>query len=212
MAAAARLRAIVQSPPPEPDDEALARRAAEGDESAFETLVARFQGRVYRLACRLAGGEGEAEDVLQETFLQVYRGLPSFRSEARFSTWLYRIATNAALMQNRRRGRRPTEPLDAYAPRFDAEGGHLLREQDLAVAARADEMLDRQRLAEQAREGIARLPEIYRTAFVLRDLEEMSTAEVAAVLGIDAAAVRQRVHRARLQLRGFLSHLAGVEP
>jgi len=202
----------VESPPLEPGDEALARRAADGDESAFEALVARFQGRVYRLACRLTGSEGEAEDVLQETFLQAYRGLPTFRSEARFATWLYRIATNAALMQNRRRDRRPTEPLEEYAPRFDADGRHALQEAELALAARADEIIDRQRLAEQARAGIERLPEIYRTAFVLRDLEEMPTAEVAAVLGIDAAAVRQRVHRARMMLRGFLSHLVGVEP
>jgi RNA polymerase sigma-70 factor (ECF subfamily) len=202
----------VEHAPPEPDDEALAHRAAEGDESAFEALVARFQGRTYRLVRRLTRSDGDAEDVLQETFLQAYRGLPSFRSEARFSTWLFRIATNAALMQNRRAARRPTEPLDESPPRFDAGGRHVLDEADLALAARADEILDRQRLAERALEAIERLPEIYRTAFVLRDLEEMPTGEVASVLGLDAAAVRQRVHRARLMLRGFLSHLVGVEP
>lgn len=202
----------MESPTQEPDDEALARRAAEGDESAFEALVVRFQGRVYRLVRRLTGSDGDAEDVLQETFLHAYRGLPAFRSEARFSTWLYRIATNAALMQNRRAARRPVEPLAEAAPRFDDDGRHVLGEAELTLAARADEMLDRRRLAESAREAVERLPEIYRTAFVLRDLEEMPTGEVAAVLGIDAAAVRQRVHRARLMLRGFLSHLVGVEP
>ena len=202
----------MEHPSLEAGDEALARAAAQGNESAFETLVTRFQGRVYRLARRLTRSDGDAEDVLQETFLQAYRGLPAFRSEARFSTWLYRIATNAALMHNRSRERRPVEPLEEYAPRFDSDGRHALREEELAQAARADELLDRRRLAEQAREGIERLPEIYRAAFVLRDLEEMPTAEVAAVLGIDAAAVRQRVHRARLMLRGFLSHLVGVEP
>jgi RNA polymerase sigma-70 factor (ECF subfamily) len=193
-------------------DEALARRAAAGDESAFETLVTRFQGRVYRLARRLTGSDGDAEDVLQDTFLQAYRSLAAFRGEAKFSTWLYRIATNAALMQNRRRARRPVESLEEYAPRFDAEGRHARRDADLSLAARADEILDRRRLVEQALEGLDRLPGIYRTAFVLRDLEEMPTAEVAAVLGIEADAVRQRVHRARLLLRGFLSHLVGVEP
>jgi RNA polymerase sigma-70 factor (ECF subfamily) len=193
-------------------DEALARRAAAGDESAFEMLVARFQGRVYRLCRRLTGSDGDAQDVVQDTFLQAYRNLAAFRGEAKFSTWLYRIATNAALMQNRRRERRPAESLDEYVPRFDDEGRHARQNADLSLAARADEILDRRRLAEHAREGIGRLPEIYRTAFVLRDLEEMPTAEVAVVLGIDAAAVRQRVHRARLLLRGFLSHLVGVEP
>lgn len=203
---------VVESPPLEPGDEALAQRAAEGDESAFEALVTRFQERVYRLARRLTGSEGDAEDVLQETFLQAYRGLATFRGEARFSTWIFRIATNSALMLNRRHARRPTEPLEEYAPRFDADGRHALDEVALALAARADELLDRRRLAAHAREGLGRLPEIYRAAFVLRDLEEMPTAEVAAVLGIEAAAVRQRVHRARLLLRGFLSHLVGVEP
>src|SRR5262245_24747286 len=86
---------IVDDPTLEPEDEVLAHRAAQGDESAFEALVTRFQGRVYRLVRRLTRSDGDAEDVLQETFLQAYRGLHAFRSEARFSTWLYRIATNA---------------------------------------------------------------------------------------------------------------------
>lgn len=206
------------------EDEALARRAAAGDERAFETLVTRFQARVYRLARRLTGSDGDAEDVLQDTFLQAYRSLGAFRGEAKFSTWLYRIATNAALMQNRGRARRPVESLEEvgsrgavrsleeYAPRFDAFGRHTRRDADLSLAARADELIDRKRLAAHALEAIDRLPESCRAAFVLRDLEEMPTGEVAAVLGIDPAAVRQRVHRARLQLRGFLSHLVGVEP
>jgi RNA polymerase sigma-70 factor (ECF subfamily) len=194
------------------DDETLARRAGAGDESAFEALVTRFQGRVYRLARRLSASNSDAQDVMQDTFLQVYRSLGSFRGEAKFSTWLFRIATNAALMQRRGRERRPAESLEEYAPRFDAAGRHARLPAELSLAARADEMIDRGRLAAHALEGIDRLPEIYRTAFVLRDLEEMPTGEVAAILGVDAAAVRQRVHRARLLLRGFLSHLVGVEP
>lgn len=115
-------------------------------------------------------------------------------------------------MQNRTRARRPVEPLDAYMPRFDDSGRFAREPADLSLAARADELLDRRRLVAQAIEGIDRLPESCRAAFVLRDLEEMPTAEVAAVLGIEPAAVRQRVHRARLLLRGFLGHLVGVEP
>jgi RNA polymerase sigma-70 factor (ECF subfamily) len=174
--------------------------------------VARYQARVYRLACRLTGSEGDAKDVLQEIFLAVHRGLPAFRAEARFSTWLYRIATNAALMQRRARARRPTESLEAFLPRFDADGRHAAEPADLMAASRADEMLDRKLMAEKARAGLDRLLDIYRDAFVLRDLEEMSTSEVAELLGIDPAAVRQRVHRARLMLRGYLSDLVGVKP
>ncbi len=199
------------APGAEPSDEALAAQAAAGDDSAFETLVGRYQARVYRLACRLTS-DTAAPDVLQETFLQVYRHLPSFRGESQFGTWLYRIASNAALMHRRASARRPAEPLDVFLPRFDDQGRHLATPAELQVASCADELLDQQFLAEKAREAIARLPDLYRDAFVLRDLEEMSTAAVAHALGVEAATVRQRVHRARLMLRGYLSDLVGVKP
>jgi RNA polymerase sigma-70 factor (ECF subfamily) len=196
----------------ETSDETLAARAASGDGPAFEALVIRYQARVFRLARRLTGNDGDAQDAQQDAFLQVYRSLPSFRGDARFSTWLYRIATNAALMLCRARARRPAQSLEEYLPRFDAGGQHAATPDELRVAGRADELLDRQLLAEKARAGIERLPDLYREAFVLRDLEELTTADVAEVLGLEPAAVRQRVHRARLMLRGYLGALTGVKP
>ena len=198
-------------PTADTSDETLAARAAAGDDQAFEALVIRYQARVYRLACRLTS-DTDAPDVLQDTFLQVYRHLPGFRGDSQFSTWLYRIATNVALMLRRTRARRPAEPLDAYMPAFDDSGILAHTPAELQVAAHAEEFLDRRLLADKAREAIARLPGLYRDAFVLRDLEELSTADVAQVLGIEAAAVRQRVHRARVLLRGYLNELAGVRP
>ena len=191
-------------------DEALVARAAAGDDSAFETIVNRYQARIYRLACRLTS-DADAPDVLQETFLQVYRHLKSFRGESQFGTWLYRIASNAALMHRRAGTRRAAASLEAFLPRFDDHGTHAVTPVELQVAARADELLDRQLLAQKAREVIAQLPDLYREAFVLRDLEEMSTADVARTLGVEPATVRQRVHRARLMLRGFLSNLVEVK-
>jgi RNA polymerase sigma-70 factor, ECF subfamily len=191
-----------------PSDETLAARAASGDDHAFEQIVARYEGRIFRLACRLTS-DTDAPDILQEAFLQAYRNLRGFRGDARFGTWLYRIATNAALMHRRARARRPAEPLDEFLPRFDADGRHAGTPAELQLAARADELLDRQWLAARATEALARLPDLYRDAFVLRDLEEMSTADTAEALGIAPAAVRQRVHRARLMLRGYLNHLVG---
>ena len=91
-------------PVAEPSEETLAARAAAGDDRAFETIVERYQGQVFRLACRLTS-DTDAADVLQETFLQVYRHLSSFRGDAQFGTWLYRIATNASLMYRRARAR-----------------------------------------------------------------------------------------------------------
>jgi RNA polymerase sigma-70 factor (ECF subfamily) len=189
-------------------DEALVSRAAAGDEAAFEELVRRHQERVYRLACRLTGDDADAADVLQETFLQVFRHLGEFRGEARFATWLFRVVTNAALMRRRTRARRPADSLEAYMPRFDAEGRHAATPAQLQVTSQVEELLDRETLAARASAGLARLPEACRDAFVLRDLEELSTAEVASVLEITPAAVRQRVHRARLLLRGYLNDLA----
>ena len=198
-------------PAVDPSDVTLAALAAAGDDRAFESLVSRYDARVFRLACRLTS-ETDAPDVLQETFLQVYRHLASFRHESRFSTWLYRIATNAALMHRRARSRRPSESLDDFLPRFDADGVHAGTPAELQLASRADELIDKKVLAERARSVLARLPDMYRDPFVLRDLEGMSTAEVAETLDLDPAAVRQRVHRARLMLRGYLSNLVGVKP
>src|SRR5262245_55319180 len=172
-------------PTADPSDETLAARAAAGDVHAFEQIVARYEARVFRLACRLTN-DTDAPDVLQETFLQVYRNLLSFRGDSQFGTWLYRIATNAGLMLRRSRQRRPAESLDQFMPRVDEHGVHVETPAQLQIASCADELLDRQVLAEKARAVLARLPDLYRDAFVLRDLEEMSTADVAQVLGIEA--------------------------
>jgi RNA polymerase sigma-70 factor (ECF subfamily) len=189
-------------------DEVLVSRAAAGDEAAFEELVRRHQERVYRLACRLTGDDADAADVLQETFLQVFRHLGEYRGDALFTTWLFRVVTNQALMRRRARARRPGESLAAHMPRFDADGRHVATPAQLQVTSRVEALLDAETLAARARAGIARLPDAYRDAFVLRDLEELPTAEVAKVLAITPAAVRQRVHRARLMLRGYLNDLA----
>jgi RNA polymerase sigma-70 factor (ECF subfamily) len=194
----------------ESSDELLAARAATGDDAAFETLVVRYQHRVYRLACRLAN-ETDAPDIMQ----CLLAGLsPHFdiRGGAQFSTWLYRIVTNAGLMHRRARARRPAESLDELLPRFDADGRLEDTPDALRAASRVDELLDRQVLAKKAQAAIEGLPDLYRDAFVLRDLEELSTAEVAQVLGVEPATVRQRVHRARLMVREYLGALAGGRP
>jgi RNA polymerase sigma-70 factor, ECF subfamily len=198
-------------PAAESGDEAFAARAAAGDDAAFEALVVRYQHRIFRLACRLTS-ETDAPDVVQETFLQIYRHLSTFRGGAQFSTWVYRIATNVSLMLRRGRARRPAEPLDEFLPRFDADGKLEGTPDALQITSRVEELLDRHELAKKAQAAVDRLPDLYREAFVLRDLEELSTAEVAQVLRVDPATVRQRVHRARLLVRGYLSELAGGRP
>jgi RNA polymerase sigma-70 factor (ECF subfamily) len=181
-------------------DEALVAGVREGDATAFDALVARYQDRVYRLAHRLTGNAADAEEALQDAFLQVHRHLDAFRGDARFSTWLYRIATNAALMLARKR--RPVESLDGE------EGEGLLRLVSTPPRDTVEEELDRRALVERVHTALDGLPEMYRAALVLRDLEELSSAEAAEILGIETAALRQRVHRARLLLREGLRPLA----
>jgi RNA polymerase sigma-70 factor (ECF subfamily) len=195
---------------PASDDERLAASAAAGDASAFDALVHRYQARAYGLAYRLLGPDGEPEDAVQEAFLQVLRGLPSFRGDARFSTWLFRVVTNAALMQRRSRARRvAAETLEPLQPSFDEDGMHARTPAELSAPLHLEDQLDRQVLARRAAAGLDRLPDAYRTPFILRDLEELPTAEVAALLDLEPATVRQRVHRARLMIREYLAGLAG---
>jgi RNA polymerase sigma-70 factor (ECF subfamily) len=160
----------------------------------------------------MTGSGTDAEDVLQETFLRVHRRLETYRREAKFSTWLYGIATNAALMLRRSRRSRPIErPLADYLPTFDETGTYARLDIDYSCAARADAVVEHRELARAALEFVADLPELYRAPFVLRDLEELDTEETAAILGVDVTVVRQRVHRARLMLRARLNQLIGVE-
>jgi RNA polymerase sigma-70 factor (ECF subfamily) len=184
-------------------DEALVARAQRGEAPAFAALVRRHSAASFRLAVRLTGSEADAEEAVQEAFLQMHRGLAGFRGDARVSTWLYRIVTNAALMQARRRSRR-TESLEAYLPAFGPDGLHAHLDASMVLPSLPDEDAARAELRDRALAVLAALPEGQRAAFVLRDLEGLSSDEVGEVLGLDAAAVRQRVHRARLVLRGAL--------
>ncbi len=190
-------------------DEVLAGLARDGDDGAFEELVNRNQERVYRLALRLTGSPADAEDVLQDTFLQVHRNLDGFRGDSRFTTWLYRVTTNAALMLLRARNRRRTDSLDEHLPAFENGGRLAVEDGDYGLAARADQLIERRQLGDRIIAALEQLDDSYRTVFVLRDLEELSTEEVADLLGMTPGAVRQRLHRARLMLRGYLGNLVG---
>src|ERR671922_377918 len=115
-----------REPPGQVPDVELVRLAQKGDGEAFAELVARHQRQLYRLALRMTGSEADAQEVLQEAFLNAYQKLPNFRGEAQFSSWLYRIAANSALMRLRRKRRAPDtlseQPLELSGPRFSAEG------------------------------------------------------------------------------------------
>ncbi len=187
----------------ENSDEVLVDRIKSGDYQAFESLVNRYENKVYRLAIRMLRNPEDAEDALQETFLQVYRGLKSFEGRSTFSTWLFRLATNVCLMKIRHRGTEPARmlPLEDYLPRHE-NGEHP---QIIDWTIRPEEALLSKESREKMMEALDKLSPDYRAVFILRDMEGFSNAETGEALGISVAAVKSRLHRARLTLRGLLS-------
>lgn len=184
-------------------DQTLLEKVRAGDYQAFEALVNRYEGKVYRLSMRMLRNQEDAEDALQETFLQVYRGLKGFEGRSTFSTWLFRLATNVCLMKIRHRGTEPAKllPLEDYIPRHE-EGKHP---QIQDWPDKPEEVLLNKESREKMLEALEKLPAEYRAVFVLRDIEGFSNSEVGEALGISVAAVKSRLHRARLTLRGMLS-------
>ena len=181
-------------------DADLVRRAQSGDRDAFDALVTRSESKVYGLCLKMLGNPEDAEDVLQEVFLKAYQSLPGFRGDAAFSTWLYRIATNACLMRIRKR-KLDTVPLDQP---IEPEGGGTRDVADWTKDPASEVMNDELRgvLAQHINE----LAPDNRIVFVLRDIHGLTTEDTASVLGLTPPAVKSRLHRARLYLRERLSN------
>jgi RNA polymerase sigma-70 factor (ECF subfamily) len=187
---------------PEGGDDALLARLRAGDAGAFEALVRRTSPRLLATLRGMLRSEEDARDALQETWLAAHRALGGFEGHARLSTWLHRIAVNAALMKLRSRRRRPEASIEELLPQFEADG-HRVVELAAPEVCVEDELDDASRRA-AVRRCIDALPEAYRTVLVLRDLEELGTDETARALGISADAAKMRLHRARQALRTLL--------
>ena len=182
-------------------DTELAARAAAGDEAAFETIMRRHNRLLFRTARAILKNDSEAEDALQEAYLRAWRALASFRADAKLSTWLVRIVVNEALGRMRRHGA-PIIPLDAAMTSTDPDIQSALTDD---AAAQPDSQAERAHLRQLMEARIDRLPEAFRTVFMLRAVEEMSVDEVAQVLAIPEATVRTRFFRARGLLREGLA-------
>ncbi|MDY7079846.1 MAG: RNA polymerase sigma factor [Chloroflexota bacterium] len=169
----------------------LCRERLPGDPRPFRTLVARYRDRVINTAYRFLGDPYDAEDVAQDVFLKVYRGLSDFRSESSFSTWLYCIAVNTCKNEMRRRSRRPT----LLEPDLGSLGILLPAAPSAERAVIACEQRD------AVQETLNRLNATGREALILRDVQHLSYQEIAEVLGISLSAAKMRVQRARLAFR-----------
>lgn len=186
------------------DETKLLELLRAGDPGAFRTLVELNSANVYNVALKLLGDEQEAEDVLQETFLNAFEAIPRFEGRSSLATWLYRIAYNAGLMRLRKRKQMTTFSLDEMSAAED-EPGKALSLLLVDWSAMPDEQLLTAEARQEMDRAIADLPEPLRAAFILRDIHGLSGAETAEVLGISVQAVKNRLHRARLQLRDRLS-------
>lgn len=176
------------------DEKELIAAARRGSERAFEQLVRANEKKVYTLCLRLCGNPADAEEAAQEAFLAAWRGLPSFRGESAFSTWLHRLASNACidLLRRSRRARAELSLDDESAPEPTDERASPQRE------------LERREQREAVQRGLAALHDEHRTVLVLREVEQLSYAEIAEVTGLEPGTVKSRISRARAQLRNYL--------
>lgn len=175
-----------------------------GDPAAYRQLVELNSANVYSVALKLLNDEQEAEDVLQETFMSAFESIGHFEGRSKLSTWLYRIAYNASLMRLRKRGQMTTFSLDGPVSTEEMIGEPTSRHLVDWSAVPDDQLLTAEARREMDK-AIAELPESLRSTFVLRDIQGLSGAETAEILGITVQAVKNRLHRARLWLRDRLS-------
>lgn len=182
----------------EPDDAQLVARCLKRDQEAFNCLVDRHAPTIVNLAYRMVGNRAEAEDLAQETFLSAFKALSTFRADAKFSTWLYRIASNKC--KDWLRVKRPGQA------QHDLDVEEML---DVHVAEERtpEHLLSQQQVAMELEQAIQRLPPLYREAFVLKHVEGLSYEEMEAIVGVGTDTLKMRVYKGRLQLSRDLAAL-----
>jgi RNA polymerase sigma-70 factor, ECF subfamily len=181
---------------PQPTDYELAQKAGDGDLTAFEELYRRHFRRVYSLCLRMTANPEEAEDLTQETFIQLHKKIGSFRGDSAFTTWLHRMTVNQVLMHFRRRKSRPE---------FLTEEGETP-----AQIVQGTENHNRMPIVDKIvlEDAITKLPPGYRAVFVLHDVEGHEHGEIAKMLGISEGTSKSQLHKARLKLRGLIRQQA----
>lgn len=188
-------------------EQELVSRARAGDTAAFEHLMLDSQDRVYTLCLRMTGDREDALDLAQETFFNAWRGLGSFQGNSSFSTWVYRLASNACIDFLRKRKRRQ-----------QGESPHSLDDEEAPLPEPADprgspeEELERRELRRAVERGLQALPDHHRQVLVMRELSGMSYQEIGAVLDLDLGTVKSRIARARLALKKFLVQEGNFSP
>ena len=193
-------------------DEELIRAFQQGDVDAFTALVGRFKNPLLNFVYRFLGDYDEADDVVQETFLRLYRNKQSYQPVAKFSTWLYTIATNLAKTQLRRRKRRALFSIQRRAAEGHAPRNGLPVQEGVSMDIPdsrypADQQAERTLQAERIQEALERISPKYREVIVLCDIQELSYEEIAKITGLNIGTVKSRINRGRSQLQKLLRDL-----
>ena len=196
---------------PDEEERLLVQRVKAGDQQAFEALYRRYVSMVYRQAFKLVGNEAEAEEVVQEVFLTLYEKAKTFRGDSAFSTWLYRLTTNTTLMKLRRRKRTKEVAFDDYLPQYQDDGHHLVRPV-VDWSHDAEGRLLRAEVHRTLQQALDQLPPVEKAVVVMSDLDGVANREIGKALGLSVPAVKSRLHRARLFLRGQLAVELGHSP
>ena len=183
-------------------EEALVVAMQAGEDAAFEQVVRTYGPRLLAVTRRMLGTEEDAQDALQDALLSAFKAIGNFKREAQLSTWLHRIAVNAALMKLRSQ-KRQVRNLDDLLPRFVGDG-HM-QNADAAWSVAFDTAVAARETREVVRKSIDELPDAYREVLLLRDIDERSTEETATLLGVTTGVVKTRLHRARQALRTLLA-------
>nr|WP_156283929.1 RNA polymerase sigma factor SigW [Paenibacillus sp. NEAU-GSW1] len=179
----------------------LAKLALKGDQRAFAELVELYQDKLFHMAYRMLNNRQEAEDVVQETFLRVHKNLERYDESLKFSTWIYRIATNLCI--DRLRKRKPTYSLDAESSEHEGLDGYSMIPSDNRTPESEMLLSETQRIIHEAIESLA--PK-YKTVMMLRYIQELSLQEISDVLDMPVTTIKTRVHRGREFLRKKLEH------
>ena len=187
-----------------PDESALVERLKAGDQEAFETIFNLYSPKLYGVAQRILGEVADTEEVIQDVFLTVYRKAKMFRGNSQFSTWLYRLTVNAALGKIRRSKKNREVEYEEFLPKFQEDGHHSVRPV-VDWSDTLDEQYAKQEIQQLLANALDQLKPIDKSVVVLSDLEGMSDKEIAATLSLTVSAVKTRLHRARLFLRGKLA-------
>ena len=187
------------------DEAALIERLKAGDQEAFETIFNLYSPKLYGVAQRILGEVADTEEVIQDVFWTVYRKAKSFRGNSQLSTWLYRLTINAALGKIRREKKHSKEvEYEEYLPKFQNDGHHLVRPV-VDWSDSLDEKYAKQEMQDLLAQALDQLKPVDKSVVVLSDLEGMSDREIATTLSLTVSAVKTRLHRARLFLRGKLA-------